>query len=200
MKPCSATPLAGPRRRCTHPTPLRVPGARTAHIAQPGKPNRIGLHPLYLAPPARMGPLHKVMGPLGGTVQWHRSQINQTFHANHSRTYNLQAGCAMPTSGPQAACAQTPAGTGACLYNPPMLDRDPSTFQTTSFGGIALVAGDGMLCLAPHPDDEVLGCAGLLMLAQAQGTCAYIPSLSLLARRGLSLPRRDIRLHPATCA
>ena len=49
-----------------------------------------------------------------------------------------------------------------------MLDR-PLDVPDNNFGGIALVAGDGMLCLAPHPDDEVLGCAGLLMLAQAQG-------------------------------
>lgn len=34
---------------------------------------------------------------------------------------------------------------------------------------LALVAGDGMLCLAPHPDDEVLGGGGLLLLAQRQG-------------------------------
>lgn len=34
---------------------------------------------------------------------------------------------------------------------------------------LALQAGQGMLCLAPHPDDEVLGCAGLLVLARGQG-------------------------------
>lgn len=49
-----------------------------------------------------------------------------------------------------------------------MLDV-PLNVPDNNFGDIALVAGDGMLCLAPHPDDEVLGCAGLLMLAQAQG-------------------------------
>lgn len=49
-----------------------------------------------------------------------------------------------------------------------MLDR-PLDVPDNNFGGIALAAGDGMLCLAPHPDDEVLGCAGLLMLAHAQG-------------------------------
>lgn len=32
-----------------------------------------------------------------------------------------------------------------------------------------MAASQRMLCLAPHPDDEVLGCAGLLMLAQRQG-------------------------------
>ena len=34
---------------------------------------------------------------------------------------------------------------------------------------LTLVAGDGLLCLAPHPDDEVLGGGGLLLLAQRQG-------------------------------
>ena len=37
------------------------------------------------------------------------------------------------------------------------------------FSTVELVAGDGILCLAPHPDDEVLGCGGLLMLAQRKG-------------------------------
>ena len=49
-----------------------------------------------------------------------------------------------------------------------MLDR-PFNAPDNNYGSIALVAHDGMLCLAPHPDDEVLGCAGLLMLAQRQG-------------------------------
>lgn len=34
---------------------------------------------------------------------------------------------------------------------------------------LTLVAGEGLLCLAPHPDDEVLGGGGLLLLAQRQG-------------------------------
>lgn len=49
-----------------------------------------------------------------------------------------------------------------------MLDR-PCNAPDNTLGSIALQAGDGMLCLAPHPDDEVLGCAGLMMLAQRQG-------------------------------
>ena len=69
---------------------------------------------------------------------------------------------------PAGGMCANPGGHRACLYNPPMLDR-PLDVPDNNFGGIALVAGDGMLCLAPHPDDEVLGCAGLLMLAHAQG-------------------------------
>ncbi len=34
---------------------------------------------------------------------------------------------------------------------------------------LTLCAGQRMLCLAPHPDDEVLGGGGLLLLAQRQG-------------------------------
>ncbi|NMM78792.1 PIG-L family deacetylase [Acidovorax sp. SRB_24] len=49
-----------------------------------------------------------------------------------------------------------------------MLDR-PHDAPDNNFDSLALAAGEGMLCLAPHPDDEVLGCAGLLMLAQRQG-------------------------------
>ena len=49
-----------------------------------------------------------------------------------------------------------------------MLDK-PQDTPDNNFGTVELVAGDGMLCLAPHPDDEVLGCGGLLMLAQRQG-------------------------------
>ena len=49
-----------------------------------------------------------------------------------------------------------------------MLDR-PLDSPDNNFSGVELVAGEGMLCLAPHPDDEVLGCAGLLMLAQRKG-------------------------------
>ena len=49
-----------------------------------------------------------------------------------------------------------------------MLDR-PCNSPDNVFMPLALQAGQGMLCLAPHPDDEVLGCAGLLVLAQGQG-------------------------------
>lgn len=34
---------------------------------------------------------------------------------------------------------------------------------------LTLVAGDGIVCLAPHPDDEVLGGGGLLLVAQRHG-------------------------------
>ena len=76
--------------------------------------------------------------------------------------------CEKPGLGPRAALLPAPACTGRASTIEPMLDR-PLNVPDNNFGGIALVAGDGMLCLAPHPDDEVLGCAGLLMLAQAQG-------------------------------
>ncbi|WP_313074018.1 PIG-L family deacetylase [Melaminivora sp.] len=49
-----------------------------------------------------------------------------------------------------------------------MLDR-PSRPVDYHFGGIALDPSQAMLCLAPHPDDEVLGSAGLQLLAQRQG-------------------------------
>lgn len=49
-----------------------------------------------------------------------------------------------------------------------MLDRSLDS-PDNNFSGVELIAGEGMLCLAPHPDDEVLGCAGLLMLAQRKG-------------------------------
>lgn len=49
-----------------------------------------------------------------------------------------------------------------------MLDRPIATLDY-SLEQLTLTAPEGMLCLAPHPDDEVLGCAGLLMLAQGQG-------------------------------
>lgn len=50
-----------------------------------------------------------------------------------------------------------------------MLERPPTHHPDNPFQGVELVAGEGILCLAPHPDDEVLGCGGLLMLAQRQG-------------------------------
>ena len=49
-----------------------------------------------------------------------------------------------------------------------MIDKLHNT-PDNHFNSVELLAGDGMLCLAPHPDDEVLGCGGLLMLAQRQG-------------------------------
>ena len=49
-----------------------------------------------------------------------------------------------------------------------MLDR-PYNSPDNVFLPLPLNAGDGILCLAPHPDDEVLGCGGLLTLAQRQG-------------------------------
>ncbi len=49
-----------------------------------------------------------------------------------------------------------------------MLDR-LANIHDYHFGRLALAASDRMLCLAPHPDDEVLGCGGLLVLAQRQG-------------------------------
>lgn len=49
-----------------------------------------------------------------------------------------------------------------------MLDRPVNT-PDFDLASLPLQAGQRMLCLAPHPDDEVLGCAGLLMLAQRRG-------------------------------
>ena len=49
-----------------------------------------------------------------------------------------------------------------------MLDR-LANIPDYHLGRLVLTAPDRMLCLAPHPDDEVLGCAGLLVLAQRQG-------------------------------
>lgn len=50
-----------------------------------------------------------------------------------------------------------------------MLERPPNDIPDNHSSTVELVAGDGILCLAPHPDDEVLGCGGLLMLAQRKG-------------------------------
>ena len=49
-----------------------------------------------------------------------------------------------------------------------MLDR-LANIPDYHFGRLSLTASERMLCLAPHPDDEVLGCGGLLVLAQRQG-------------------------------
>lgn len=49
-----------------------------------------------------------------------------------------------------------------------MLDR-LANVPDYHFGSLSLNASERMLCLAPHPDDEVLGCGGLLVLAQRQG-------------------------------
>ena len=49
-----------------------------------------------------------------------------------------------------------------------MLDRLANT-PDYHFARLSLTASQRMLCLAPHPDDEVLGCGGLLLLAQRQG-------------------------------
>lgn len=49
-----------------------------------------------------------------------------------------------------------------------MLDRI-ANIPDYHFGKLSLAASQRMLCLAPHPDDEVLGCGGLLVLAQRQG-------------------------------
>jgi LmbE family N-acetylglucosaminyl deacetylase len=57
----------------------------------------------------------------------------------------------------------------ARFYNRPMLERPPNHVPDNLFQSVDMVAGEGILCLAPHPDDEVLGCGGLLMLAQSQG-------------------------------
>ena len=50
-----------------------------------------------------------------------------------------------------------------------MLERPPDHVPDNLFLTVDLVADEGILCLAPHPDDEVLGCGGLLMLAQRHG-------------------------------
>ena len=55
------------------------------------------------------------------------------------------------------------------FYNNDMLERPPEDMPDNHFSTVELVAGEGILCLAPHPDDEVLGCGGLLMLAQRKG-------------------------------
>jgi LmbE family N-acetylglucosaminyl deacetylase len=50
-----------------------------------------------------------------------------------------------------------------------MLEKPPTHTPDNLFQNVEMVTGEGILCLAPHPDDEVLGCGGLLMLAQGQG-------------------------------
>ncbi|MEQ6434624.1 PIG-L family deacetylase [Comamonas sp. w2-DMI] len=50
-----------------------------------------------------------------------------------------------------------------------MLDRYAKDTPDYALGRLNLQAGQNMLCLAPHPDDEVLGCAGLLLKAQSEG-------------------------------
>lgn len=57
-----------------------------------------------------------------------------------------------------------------------MLDR-PADTPDYHFGRLTLTPGDRLLCLAPHPDDEVIGCGGLLALAHVQGLeihCAIV--------------------------
>ena len=49
-----------------------------------------------------------------------------------------------------------------------MLDR-PFDTPDNVFLPVNWESGESLLCLAPHPDDEVLGCAGLMLLAQRQG-------------------------------
>lgn len=60
-----------------------------------------------------------------------------------------------------------------------MLDKYTNDTPDYAMGRLSLKAGQHMLCLAPHPDDEVLGCAGLLVQAQNQGL--HVQSLIVTA-------------------
>lgn len=77
----------------------------------------------------------------------------------------------------------TAAGT---LLQSIMLDRYTNNTPDYALERLSLKAGQHMLCLAPHPDDEVLGCAGLLMQARNQGL--HVQSLIVTAgQEGVSL-------------
>lgn len=79
-----------------------------------------------------------------------------------------------------------------------MLDR-LANIPDYHFASLCLSASQRMLCLAPHPDDEVLGCAGLLVLAQRQGV--DVQSIIVTAgEQGLTANAGNPRLHESLAA
>jgi LmbE family N-acetylglucosaminyl deacetylase len=94
---------------------------------------------------------------------------------------------------------------GVPIISAEMLRRRMRRFPVRKLGAI-LAPGDVMI-LAPHPDDEAIGCGGLIAQAQAQGRAAHLVFLSDgargcadPARRGATLAAvREREAHAAAC-